>query len=262
MANIPAIVAVLSLSLSISFPAALYATDNRDTSSNTRADETRESNRESTMDTRQNRPQLIPYTPPVPARPTPKVRVSVGGVRGSGEQIPVVTLLVPEHVALTTAEHPPLYWHLSEKNHNPAVFTLICDDATEPLLTLALPEPMEAGVHSIHLADYGIHLEIGKLYEWSVRILEGSNDSYSGDVVARAFIERVPAEYAVRNAMTYRDVMLRARAFAHSALWYDALAELFAAEDSGSTEARMEIVRKSLFKQVDLDLSPAVIEMD
>ncbi len=168
---------------------------------------------------------LVPYVPPKPIRPTPKIRTSQGGTRGCGG-LPTVTLLAPEHVGLTTQEQPKLYWHISAESQKLAVVTLTHDEAIEPLLEWSVPKPMKSGVHSINIAKHDIHLEVGKTYEWSLRMVCGQGESDSGDLVVKSYIERVPVSDQVKSISKNGDSIVLANAYASGGLWYDAVATL------------------------------------
>src|SRR5438270_634983 len=53
----------------------------------------------------------ITYNPPKTG--APKVRVD-GGTRGDKDDLPTLSVLAPDHVALTTQEKPTLYWYQSK----------------------------------------------------------------------------------------------------------------------------------------------------
>ncbi len=195
--------------------------------------------------------RLVPYIPPKPLRPTPKIRTSQGGTRGCGG-LPAVTLLAPEHVALTAQEQPQLYWHISPAADAPMVFTLSSDDAAEPLLELRLPESTDPGVYFISIADHDVHLQTGKIYEWSVRMLCEQEKSGSGDLVVKSYIKRVPADERLLVARQSDDPMTRARGYAHNGIWYDAVAVLYQALTDSVDNQKLKSAWRDLLGQVEL----------
>src|SRR5690348_9250287 len=54
---------------------------------------------------------LPAYTPPTRGAPSRRVG---GSSRGTASNLPNVTVLVPDEVALTTSDQPTLYWFLSK----------------------------------------------------------------------------------------------------------------------------------------------------
>ncbi len=194
---------------------------------------------------------LIPYVPPKPPQPTPKIRTSQGGTRGCGG-LPEVTLLAPEHVALTTQEQPHLYWHISTITHKPMVFTLSSEDAVQPLLELRLPEPAKPGVHFISLAAHKVRLRIGGLYEWSIRMLCEPGKGRSGDLVVKSYIKRVPRKNQPISMKISDDPLIRARGYAYNGIWYDAVTTLHQAWRNRPDNQPLKSAWQDLLEQVDL----------
>lgn len=196
--------------------------------------------------------QIEMYIPPAPMRPTPLIRVATGGTRSSYNGFPIVTLLVPEHVALTTKEQPTLYWHISQATQKPVVFTLIEHDAVKPLLEEPFRNPVSRGIHAVKLADYGIRLEANKIYEWSVSIIDDPSDP-SGDAIARSFIQILSPNAEIIAIQQQSEPLSRAQGFARLGVWHDALAA--ALEEVSNIQARDKHRRtfNLLLKQVELN---------
>ncbi len=191
------------------------------------------------------------YIPPTPKRRTPLIRLATGGTRSLNNGFPVVTLLVPEHVAYTVKEQPTLYWHISKATQKPVVLTLIELDAVKPLLEEPLQDPLSRGIHLLKLADYGIRLQPDKIYEWSVRIIEDP-DNPSGDAIARSFIQRVLPNAEISAVLEQSDPLSRAQAYAHNGIWYGALATLMEGGSSSQDQDRLRRSRDWLLEQVGL----------
>src|SRR5262245_26699165 len=89
------------------------------------------------------------YKPPM--RGAPGGRIG-GGTRGSGREVFVLTVLAPDHSALTVSEQPSLFWFISSATALPIEVTLMDPRATKPVLEARLAAPVEPGVHRIRLA--------------------------------------------------------------------------------------------------------------
>ncbi len=200
--------------------------------------------------TKHNR-RIERYIPPAPLRPTPQIRLATGGTRSSNNGFPIVTLLVPEHVAYTVKEQPTLYWHISKATQKPVVLTLIELDAIKPLLEEPLQDPLSRGIYVLELADYGIRLQPNKIYEWSVRIIEDTNDP-SGDAIARSFIQRVIPDAEISAVLEQSDPLSRAQGYARNGIWHDALATLMVEDSSSQAQDRLRRARNWLLEQVEL----------
>ena len=107
-----------------------------------------------------------------------------GGSRGSQGLPGVFTTLAPmNHMGLTSQEQPFLYWYISQTTEYPIEFTLIEDQAIDPLVEKPLSTTTQPGVQVIRLEDYGVRLEPGKHYRWFVTIVP-DKDRRSKDLLA------------------------------------------------------------------------------
>lgn len=195
-----------------------------------------------------------PYIPPAPANPTPMTRVATGGTRGPDLKFPTVTLLVPEHVGRTILEQPSLFWYVSNTTRQPTVFTLSINDQINPLLELNIGSPVKAGVHKLDFKEHNIRLVAGKIYDWSVSINENADTASSGDLVARAFIQRVEETDKLASIATETDPLKKALAYAQNGIWYDAFTTL--SQKTADDALRQQLSRQmtALLKQVGIPL--------
>lgn len=201
--------------------------------------------------------KIEPYVPPVPARPTPNVRVATGGTRGAELKFPTVTLLVPDHVAFTSDPQPIVYWHISERTRQPTVITLSINDEINPLLELKLNSPVEPGIHALKFSDHDITLVKDKIYEWSVSINENPDGPSSGDLIAKAFIQRVAVNDEIAAAKSSGDLIDMVRIFAQGGLWYDALSTTFMPIDDPKMQMEIKDLKASMLRQVGIELNPS-----
>lgn len=162
------------------------------------------------------------YNPPRRGTSARTLRVG-GGTRGQGVVQPTVSVLAPNDMGITVHNQPTLYWYSSGSLATTVLFTLIESDAAIPTVVARLEVPTKPGIHSVRLADFGIRLEPGKTYEWSVAVV-ANHVRRSHDVVAMGEIEYVAVSDQQMNS--YLD-------YARRGLWYDAvmaLSELLAAK--------------------------------
>ncbi len=156
------------------------------------------------------------YQPP--RRGAPKTRVG-GGTRDTVSGVaPTISLLAPPTTGLTSRASPTLYWYLSQSHDGPFEFVVIERDTLqpEPLFRTRVEGRLGAGYHRLDLADHGIELEPGRLYQWSVAIITDSARR-SQDIVGLATVERIgepPQEMGSVHAL------------AGAGLWYDAIEAL------------------------------------
>jgi adenylate cyclase len=217
-----------------------------------------------------------PYIPPLSGSPAPRIRAS-GGTRGLAPARPVVapaarsasaaglgevTLLIPEHMALTVHEAPVLYWHVSRRapvriqlvaQDDPSVFAFGLDpESGAPMLDVRPADPIEPGIHALRLADYGIRLPRGRAVSWSVAIL-GDLEQPEEAAIARGRIELTIPGKALRLALENTDAVGRARLYARNGIWYDAIAVLSEGIAAGAADHRLRVERAALLEQVGLE---------
>ena len=82
------------------------------------------------------------YKPPVRGAPGGRV----GGGTRSGDQTFTLSVLAPNHTALTGKEQPDLYWYVSKPISTPIVFTL-SNDGAKPVVEQTLAPSFDVGIH-------------------------------------------------------------------------------------------------------------------
>lgn len=190
----------------------------------------------------------VVYRPPLRGAPTRRVG---GATRGDQEWDLVLSVLAPEETGLTAHASPDLYWYLSKADSRPAVFALIRDDLVEPVAELSLGERPAGGIAKVALADAGIRLEPGVLYEWSIALVTDP-EARSKDVVSSATLLLREPSADLRRDLDAGDLAGRAALYAGNGYWYDAIAALSAgiARDAGAATWRS--IRADLLEQVGL----------
>jgi hypothetical protein len=194
---------------------------------------------------------LVLYRPPKVGKPAESVG---GGTRGRTDLAPVVFALVPDHVGRTSSSQPSLFWFVDRQLEPPirVEFTLHADGEIEPAIEGEIPGPIVPGIHRLRLTDYGIELEPGIEYEWSVAVVLSPDDP-ARDVVATGWIERVdPGDLA--SQLKAQGPERKAQVYAEEGLWYDALTEVDARIEKGP-ERVWTTVRGDLLKQVGLGIA-------
>jgi hypothetical protein len=184
----------------------------------------------------------------------PRARIG-GGRRGAQNPLPLLVALVPNHVGLTTAPQPSLYWNVS----GPApegmyfAFAITDEESIEPLVELRLDSPASAGIQEILLAAGDARLEPGVEYRWSVTLVVDPAGPSTRDPVAGGWIERVPPPPDLEARLRAAGPDGAPAIYADEGLWYDALAPLAsrAIRDPDDAIARLHL--GGLLRQVDLD---------
>lgn len=198
------------------------------------------------------------YKPP--KRGAPGGRVG-GGTRGSGDDIPALSVLAPDHVGFTTQEQPTLYWYISKATSYPIELAIIHSQGTQqlkPLIETRLPSPAQAGVQRIRLADYGVRLAPGSQYQWFIAVMT-KPDRRSKDVIAGGFIERIGPPEAIQTKLDQAGKTSAAHVYAETGIWYDAVTALSDMIEAAPNSGVLRKQRAALLQQVGL---PEVAEHD
>jgi hypothetical protein len=188
------------------------------------------------------------YKPPL--RGAPGGRVG-GGTRGSGREVFVLTVLAPDHSALTVSEQPSLYWFISSATSLPIEVTVMDLRTTQPVLEARLAAPITPGVHRIRLADHGVRLEPGVPYRWFVTIVPDSNRR-SKDILAGGAIERVEPPEGLDAKLAQASKEKAPFLYAEAGVWYEALTAISDLIESAPDDAALRKQRATLLAQVGL----------
>jgi hypothetical protein len=128
--------------------------------------------------------------------------------------------MAPERAGWTTEAQPTLYWHASQGTRFPCEFKLVREGEDEPLVRVQLPAPDAAGFQRIELSQFGVSLDEGASYRWSVSFVDLE---HSGADRAIGGIRRVAPPETVRAITNAGPGPERLDALERAGLWYDAL---------------------------------------
>jgi hypothetical protein len=102
----------------------------------------------------------------------------------------------------------------------PVEFKLVREGVDEPIARVQLPAPDRAGIHRIDLSQFGVSLDEGASYRWSVSFVDLENSQADR---ATGGIRRVAPSEAVRTVTDAASGAERLDALERAGLWYDAL---------------------------------------
>jgi hypothetical protein len=197
---------------------------------------------------------LVPEAPPS-YRPDAALVGSLASVRsapviraGVGSDLPELRALAPEHVGATVSAAPTLYWFLGGRSSVPVEVALGSEGAAKPLLELRLEPPVAAGIHALALPKYGVSLEPGVTYRWSVALVSDAANR-DADAVSSAAIRRNDANDGMLASAGPAE---RAHALAAAGYWYDAFDVLTGWIQKEPGAERLREHRAALLEQVGL----------
>ncbi len=201
----------------------------------------------------QEKEKSIPIDMPIyrpPNRGAPRALVG-GASRGTGNGSCTLSLVAPDHIGLTVQKQPSFYWFLSGPTKDQIEFTLIDNQAIEPLLEINLGTQIEPGLHNISLADYGVDLISGKQYWWFVAQVPDP-DQRSRDIVAGAAIEYIEPPEKLIKKLTQTERAKHTHIYAEAGIWYDAISSISDLINNDPDNITLRKQRASLMEQVRL----------
>ncbi len=195
----------------------------------------------------------VPIDIPVyrpPKRGAPKALVG-GSSRGTGTDLCALSLIAPDHVGLTEQKQPSFYWFMSGPTKDRIEFTLIDNQAIEPLLEINLGTQIEPGVHKISLADHGINLIPGKQYWWFVALVPDPGHR-SKDIIAGAAIEYIEPPEELTEILIHAGKAKVPHVYADRGIWYDAISSMSDMITNDPDNITLRKQRSLLMEQVGL----------
>jgi len=195
----------------------------------------------------QAKPKKFAYRPPMRGAPA---RRMAGSTRGAGGVDATLHVLAPDHVGLTAAARPSLYWYLSQPVAVRVEVAVISEDAIDPLLEVAF-DAGTAGINRVSLADHGIEIAEDAEVEWSVAIVIDPAQR-SKDIFTTGALKRVALEPALTEKLALASAEDRVALYAENGLWYDAIEAVSALIDVAPGEARWRGLRADFLDQVGL----------
>ena len=193
---------------------------------------------------------VVFYKPPL--RGAPQARVG-GGTRGSGSDA-VLQVLAPDHVGLTTRSQPTLYWFARTPSAARFEVALIDAEGIDPLLEVEAGAGKAAGIQRLNLGDYGVSLQPGVSYQWSVALVADA-DNRATDLVASGVIERIEPDEELSNRIKDSSGMALVNVYASEGIWYDALHEISSQIAASPDDGSLLAIRDKLLEQVGLQVA-------
>jgi hypothetical protein len=163
----------------------------------------------------------------------------------------VLSALAPDHPGLTVKEDPCVYWFVSNSTSYGVELTIVDPRSTAPVLETHMAPPIHAGVHRICLADFGVRLEVGAVYQWFVAVVPDTNRR-SRDVLAGGTIERVPPAEGLTAKLIQASKAELPFLYADAGLWYDAFAAISEQIERAPQDPVLRQQRAGLLAQVGL----------
>ncbi len=176
----------------------------------------------------------IVFVPPVDGAPVERIGA---GTRGSGSPSDQLKLIVPQGGALSASPSPVLYWWIAAPYKGKLQLTLTRDGTDAPLLDAVEQVSLKAGLNTVSLGDFGVRLQAGDIYRWSLSLVGGELNE-----TAASYVEYRETEVASNDSPAKQ-----AHELAKAGVWYDAFAIV-----AGNSE--LSSAREALLTQVGIKL--------
>jgi hypothetical protein len=187
------------------------------------------------------------YVPPELGSPVGRVGAST---RGAGRKA-TLQILAPDHLGLTTAQQPTLFWFLAQPTTTRIEVTVRDEQSATPLVKVALPGPIAAGIHAFRVSDHAAMLRTDADYQWFVSLVPEPEDR-SADFVVGAWIRQRAALPALRQRLAAASERQKVFLYAESGMWYDAVAAISSQIDAAPGDPALREQRAALLEQVGL----------
>jgi hypothetical protein len=189
------------------------------------------------------------YRPP--KRGAPQARIG-GGTRGSDDKTLYISVITPNHTGYAAHAQPTLFWFTSDSAPTQFELTLINDQDIQPMVEAPLNKA--AGIHAVRLSDYGITLEQGKSYQWSVAAVFDENHR-SRDILSSGRIRYIEASEELKAQLKHATSQETIYLYAEAGFWYDAYATLSELISKDPTDLDLLKQRVSLLRQAELPVA-------
>jgi hypothetical protein len=184
------------------------------------------------------------YRPPPRGAPGGRVGGASRGTFRPPAPLPTIELLAPrDHTGLSANPAPSLYFFVSGPVAWPTRLTISAPGRPAPVVEAAIPAPAAAGIYRLDLARYGVRLEPGILYTWSVSATLDPRIP-ARDIVASATLLLAVPDAAAACATGAAPPARRAVLCAENGLWYDAVAAAVAAAPTDGRAALDALLRE------------------
>jgi len=185
-----------------------------------------------------------------PLRGAPAGRLS-GGTRGADGKMPIFAFLAPRHTGLTLSEQPTLYWFSSESTKCPVDLTILMGKEVKSILQIRIADEIRAGFHPIHLADHGIRLQTGVVYQCFISMVTDPKHP-SKDIISGGAVERIAYPKNFQKILKETNSKRIPHVYAEEGLWFDAMNALCSRIDTAPHDSLLYKQRISLLRQGDL----------
>jgi hypothetical protein len=171
----------------------------------------------------------------------------VGQASRSGGANVQLIVLAPNRKGASAKPSPRLAWFLSAASTNPLEIVVQERGADVPLLERRYAAAGAAGLHSLDLGEFGVRLEEGKEYEWSVALINDPARRAS-DQFSKGVVQFVPSSEPVPSGTPEAIVS----EYLSRGYWYDAIAAMEQAPPS----PWMMALRQQVFAAEQLMVQP------
>ncbi len=183
-----------------------------------------------------------------PVQDAPVTRVS-GTTRGVATKHSL-NVLAPERTGLTAIGQPVLYWHATYGGPAQVEIVIVDEEAVEPLFEDSATAQSK-GFHAVALEEYGVELEPGVEYQWSVTLIPEKGEDFN-ELFASGTIKRVEPARQLIDLLKIAKESTRPVIYAEQGYWYVAITGLSQQIEEAPDDLKLRKRRAHLLEQVGL----------
>lgn len=180
-----------------------------------------------------------------------------GSTRGntcSVDHKPMIALLPPTKIGLTTSDRPDIFVYVPTNSGRMAEFLLMNEDNTEILYETSFPITGEAGIYKVTVAtnNKSTLLQSGKNYHWYFSVVCTPNER-SADLLVNGWIKRVDLATKFTSELKHTAPRDRPSLYANASLWYETVSSLAALRCTHPTDTAIKTDWETFLRSVGLE---------
>ena len=192
-------------------------------------------------------PAAIEYKPPPRGAPVKRISGGARAIEVTVAVAPALTVLAPNHVALTASEQPALYWYQSVRGAVRMEVSLVDASGSKPLIETSYTT-LEPGIHRVDLKDLNVRLKPDQDYQWSAMLTPADKQRPSA-IVSQASFRLTEMRSETLASVAARPKDQQAVAYASMGIWHDALDTLSESISASPDPRELRNMRAALLEQ-------------
>ncbi|MEH2350934.1 MAG: DUF928 domain-containing protein [Nostoc sp.] len=190
------------------------------------------------------------FKPPQRGKPPASAGGSTrGGSCLIGKKL-ITSLIPPDKLGLTFAQHPTFFWYVPPSQVKTAKFVLLAEDQ-DIFYETSFLLPERPGIISFKLPESSPALAVGKTYHWYLTVVCNAQDS-SGNPTVEGWVERTQPGVSLSEALAKANLYKLPTIYAEAGIWHEALTSLVQLRQTEPNNFKTRLDWRQFFKSVGL----------